>query len=189
MLVPILGRLSAASVLQARGHPEARGGIGGLLKGAVTPGFMAAKLLTALAGWTCFVAVLNCLARRFPREGVCRPNLHAKVRAGLISMGRMVVIVSRGLDGDDVVGDVLLFLLIGGVVLLVLALFLPLYLNARCIAESGEVVVTKAEEVYRLEVYDGIEKKVVYVSRNDWERAGATGASSSQDQGAAVPAD
>lgn len=31
---------------------------------------------------------------------------------------------------------------------------------------------TKAEEVYRLEVYDGTEKKVVYVSRDDWERAG-----------------
>lgn len=103
-----------------------------------------------------------------------------------------MVIVSRGFDRDDIVGDVifradaavLLFLLIGGVVFLVLALFLPQYLNARCIAESGEGVVTKAEEVYRLEVYDGIEKKVVYVSREDWERAGKGDVSSSPDQGA-----
>lgn len=88
--------------------------------------------------------------------------------------------MSRGLDSDDIVGDVifradaavLLFLLMGGVVFLVLALSLPQYLDARCIAESGEGVVTKAEEVYRLEVYDGTEKKVVYVSRDDWERAG-----------------
>ena len=107
-------------------------------------------------------------------------------------MGRMVVIVSRDFDRDGIVGDVifradaavLLFLLIGGVVFLVLALFLPQYLNARCIAESGEGVVTKAEEVYRLEVYDGIEKKVVYVSREDWERAGKGDVSPSPDQGA-----
>lgn len=102
-------------------------------------------------------------------------------------MGRMVVFVSRCFDDDDIAGDVLLFLLISGVVLLVLlvlALFLPQYLNARCIAESGEGVVTKAEEVYRLEVYDGIEKKVVYVSREDWERAGKGDVSPSPDQGA-----
>ena len=95
-----------------------------------------------------------------------------------------MVIVSRGFDRDDIVGDVLLFLLIGSVVLLVLLLFLPQYLNARCIADSGEGVVTKAEEVYRLEVYDGIEKKVVYVSRDDWERGGKGDVSSSSDQGA-----
>ena len=39
-------------------------------------------------------------------------------------------------------------------------------------------------EVYRLEVYDGIEKKVVYVSREDWERAGKGDVSSSPNQGA-----
>lgn len=50
--------------------------------------------------------------------------------------------------------------------------YLPRYLEARCIADSGSAVVTKAEEVYRLEVYDGTERKVVYVSRDDWERAG-----------------
>ena len=87
--------------------------------------------------------------------------------------------MSKGFDKDDVVGDVLLFLLVGGIVLLVLLLFLPQYLNARCIADSGEGVVTKAEEVYRLEVYDGTEKKVVYVSRDDWERAGMGDSSSS----------
>lgn len=100
--------------------------------------------------------------------------------------------MSRGLDSDDIVGDVLLFLLIGGVVFLVLALSLPQYLDARCIAESGEGVVTKAEEVYRLEVYDGTEKKVVYVSRDDWERAGKGDVSPSSDQGASggsAPAD
>lgn len=104
----------------------------------------------------------------------------------------MVVIVSRGFDRDDIVGDVLLFLLIGSVVLLVLLLFLPQYLNARCIADSGEGVVTKAEEVYRLEVYDGIEKKVVYVSRDDWERAGMGDASISPvaaQQDSAAPAE
>ena len=87
--------------------------------------------------------------------------------------------MSKGFDKDDVVGDVLLFLLIGGIVLLVLLLFLPQYLNARCIADSGSAVVTKAEEVYRLEVYDGTEKKVVYVSRDDWERAGMGNSASS----------
>lgn len=88
----------------------------------------------------------------------------------------MAVIMSKGFDKDDVVGDVLLFLLVGGIVLL---LFLPQYLNARCIADSGSAVVTKAEEVYRLEVYDGTEKKVVYVSRDDWERAGMGNSASS----------
>lgn len=87
--------------------------------------------------------------------------------------------MSKGFDKDDVVGDVLLFLLVGGIVLLVLLLFLPQYLNARCIADSGSAVVTKAEEVYRLEVYDGTEKKVVYVSRDDWERAGMGNSASS----------
>ena len=91
----------------------------------------------------------------------------------------MAVIMSKGFDKDDVVGDVLLFLLVGGIVLLVLLLFLPQYLNARCIADSGSAVVTKAEEVYRLEVYDGTEKKVVYVSRDDWERAGMGNSASS----------
>lgn len=89
--------------------------------------------------------------------------------------------MSKGFDKDDVVGDVLLFLLIGGIVLLVLLLFLPQYLNARCIADSGSAVVTKAEEVYRLEVYDGTEKKVVYVSRDDWERAGMGDSASVSD--------
>lgn len=104
----------------------------------------------------------------------------------------MVVLLSRGFDRDDAVGDVLLFLLVGAIVLLVLVLFLPQYLNARCIADSGEGVVTKAEEVYRLEVYDGTEKKVVYVSRDDWERAGKGDVSPSSDQGASggsAPAD
>lgn len=87
--------------------------------------------------------------------------------------------MSKGFDKDDVVGDVLLFLLVGGIVLLVLLLFLPQYLNARCIADSGSAVMTKAEEVYRLEVYDGTEKKVVYVSRDDWERAGMGNSASS----------
>lgn len=87
--------------------------------------------------------------------------------------------MSKGFDKDDVVGDVLLFLLVDGIVLLVLLLFLPQYLNARCIADSGSAVVTKAEEVYRLEVYDGTEKKVVYVSRDDWERAGMGNSASS----------
>lgn len=87
--------------------------------------------------------------------------------------------MSKGFDKDDVVGDVLLFLPVGGIVLLVLLLFLPQYLNARCIADSGSAVVTKAEEVYRLEVYDGTEKKVVYVSRDDWERAGMGNSASS----------
>ena len=87
--------------------------------------------------------------------------------------------MSKGFDKDDVVGDVLLCLLVGGIVLLVLLLFLPQYLNARCIADSGSAVVTKAEEVYRLEVYDGTEKKVVYVSRDDWERAGMGNSASS----------
>ena len=87
--------------------------------------------------------------------------------------------MSKGFDKDDVVGDVLLFLLVGGIVLLVLLLFLPQYLNARCIADSGSAVVTKAEEVYRLDVYDGTEKKVVYVSRDDWERAGMGNSASS----------
>lgn len=91
----------------------------------------------------------------------------------------MAVIMSKGFDKDDVVGDVLLFLLVGGIVLLVLLLFLPQYLNARCIADSGSAVVTKAEEVYRLEVYDGTEKKVVYVSRDDWECAGMGNSASS----------
>lgn len=91
----------------------------------------------------------------------------------------MAVIMSKGFDKDDVVGNVLLFLLVGGIVLLVLLLFLPQYLNARCIADSGSAVVTKAEEVYRLEVYDGTEKKVVYVSRDDWERAGMGNSASS----------
>lgn len=83
----------------------------------------------------------------------------------------MVVIVSRGFDRDDIVGDVLLFLLIGSVVLLMLALFLPQYLNARCIAESGEGVVTKAEEVYRFEISDGSKKAVVSVPESVWEQA------------------
>lgn len=91
----------------------------------------------------------------------------------------MAVVMSKGFDKDDVVGDVLLLLLVGGIVLLVLLLFLPQYLNARCIADSGSAVVTKAEEVYRLEVYDGTEKKVVYVSRDDWERAGMGNSASS----------
>lgn len=51
-----------------------------------------------------------------------------------------------------------LFLLVGGIVLLVLLLFLPQYLNARCIADSGSAVATKAEEVYRLEIFDGSKK-------------------------------
>lgn len=93
----------------------------------------------------------------------------------------MVVLLSRGFDRDDAVGDVLLFLLVGAIALLVLVLLLPQYLNARCIADSGSAVVTKAEEVYRLEVYDGTEKKVVYVSRDDWERAGMGDSSSTSD--------
>ena len=51
-----------------------------------------------------------------------------------------------------------MFLLVGGIVLLVLLLFLPQYLNARCIADSGSAVATKAEEVYRLEIFDGSKK-------------------------------
>ena len=76
----------------------------------------------------------------------------------------------------------ILLLIVGVVVLLGLASkYLPRYLEARCIADSGSAVVTKAEEVYRLEVYDGTEKKVVYVSRDDWERAGMGDSASTSD--------
>lgn len=87
-----------------------------------------------------------------------------------------------GFDKDDVAYAGLLFLIVGVMVLLGLASnYLPRYLEARCIADSGSAVVTKAEEVYRLEVYDGTEKKVVYVSRDDWERAGMGDSASTSD--------
>lgn len=95
-----------------------------------------------------------------------------------------------GFDKDDVAYAGLLFLIVGVMVLLGLASnYLPRYLEARCIADSGSAVVTKAEEVYRLEVYDGTEKKVVYVSRDDWERAGLADEPDPKEQEGAGTAD
>ena len=100
-------------------------------------------------------------------------------------MGRMVVIVSKGLFyGRDVVAGFWSFGFIVSVALFVLVLFriALIWTGVIDVEVAGEPVakVEAAEEaadgavgeVYRLEVYDGRESKVVYVSRDDWERAG-----------------
>lgn len=100
-------------------------------------------------------------------------------------MGRMAVIVSKGLFyGRDVVAGLWSFGFIVSVALFVLVLFRIALIWVGVIDVDGDdEAVAKTEavdeaaddavgEVYRLEVYDGRESKVVYVSRDDWERAG-----------------
>ena len=99
-------------------------------------------------------------------------------------MGRMAVIVSKVFNGRVSADDVLSFLFIVSVALFVLVLFrIALIWTGVIDVEVAGEPVAKAEaadeaadgavgEVYRLEVYDGRESKVVYVSRDVWERAG-----------------
>ena len=106
------------------------------------------------------------------------------VGAGPISMGRMAVIVGKVFNGRVSADDVLSFLFIVSVALLVLVEFrIATRLIGVTVGEVAGEPVAKAEaadeaadgavgEVYRLEVYDGRESKVVYVSRDVWERAG-----------------
>ena len=97
----------------------------------------------------------------------------------------MVVIVSKGLFySRDVVAGFWSFGFIVSVALFVLVLFriALIWTGVIDVEVAGEPVakVEAAEEaadgavgeVYRLEVYDGRENKVVYVSRDVWERAG-----------------
>ena len=97
----------------------------------------------------------------------------------------MAVIVSKVFNNGRVsADDVLSFLFIVSVALFVLVLFriALIWTGVIDVEVAGEPVakVEAAEEaadgavgeVYRLEVYDGRESKVVYVSRDDWERAG-----------------
>ena len=96
----------------------------------------------------------------------------------------MVVIVSKVVNGRVSADDVLSFLFIVSVALLVLAEFrIAMRLIGVTVGEVAGEPVAKVEaaeeaadgavgEVYRLEVYDGRENKVVYVSRDVWERAG-----------------
>lgn len=97
----------------------------------------------------------------------------------------MAVIVSKVFNNGRVsADDVLSFLFIVSVALFVLVLFriALIWTGVIDVEVAGEPVakVEAAEEaadgavgeVYRLEVYDGRESKVVYVSRDDWERVG-----------------
>lgn len=97
----------------------------------------------------------------------------------------MVVIVGKGLFyGRDVVAGFWSFGFIVSVALFVLVLFrIALIWTGVIDVEVAGEPVAKAEaadeaadgavgEVYRLAVYDGRESKVVYVSRDVWERAG-----------------
>lgn len=97
----------------------------------------------------------------------------------------MVVIVGKGLFyGRDVVAGFWSFGFIVSVALLVLVEFrIATRLIGVTVGEVAGEPVAKAEaadeaadgavgEVYRLAVYDGRESKVVYVSRDVWERAG-----------------
>lgn len=96
----------------------------------------------------------------------------------------MVVIVSKVVNGRVSADDVLSFLFIVSVALLVLAEFrIAMRLIGVTVGEVAGEPVAKVEaaeeaadgavgEVYRLEVYDGRENKVVYVSRDVWERVG-----------------
>ena len=97
----------------------------------------------------------------------------------------MAVIVSKVFNNGRVsADDVLSFLFIVSVALLVLAEFrIAMRLIGVTVGEVAGEPVAKVEaaeeaadgavgEVYRLEVYDGRENKVVYVSRDVWERVG-----------------
>lgn len=90
----------------------------------------------------------------------------------------------QSFNGRVSADDVLSFLFIVSVALFVLQAFriALIWTGVIDVEVAGEPVakVEAAEEaadgavgeVYRLEVYDGRENKVVYVSRDDWERVG-----------------